>query len=240
MNASIRQTPILAVADLNAYYGKSHVLQGVNLEVGEGEIVSVLGRNGVGRTTLCKAIIGELAPAGSIRFRDREIAGLKAHEIARLGLGYVPENRDIFPTLTVRQNLMLGMKQATVEGRWRIEDLFRIFPQLEKRADVSGAGLSGGEQQMLAMGRTLMGNPDLIMVDEPTEGLAPKLVECVAALLGEITKRGTAILLVEQKLDIALSIADRVYVMGYGKMVFEGGPDLLKNRPDIRRDWLEV
>jgi branched-chain amino acid transport system ATP-binding protein len=240
MKAPAEQTPILAVADLHAYYGKSHVLQGVSFEVGEGEIVSVLGRNGVGRSTLCKAVIGELPPEGSIRFRGREIVGLKAHEIARLGLGYVPESRDIFPTLTVRQNLMLGTKRASAEGRWGIADLFRIFPQLERRVDVPGAALSGGEQQMLAIGRTLMGDPDLIMIDEPTEGLAPKLVERVGDLLREIAKRGAAILLIEQKLTIALSIADRVYVMGQGKMIFEGRPDALQSRPDIRRDWLEV
>jgi branched-chain amino acid transport system ATP-binding protein len=240
MNADRRDTPILAVEDLHAYYGKSHILQGVSFHIGEGEIVSLLGRNGVGRSTLCKAIIGDVPPHGSIRFRGREIVGLKAHEIARLGIGHVPENRDIFPTLTVRQNLQLGMKRAKAEGRWRVEDLFRIFPQLEARADVPGGALSGGEQQMLTMGRTLMGDPDLIMVDEPTEGLAPKLVERVADLLGEIRRRGMAILLVEQKLRMALSIADRIYVMGHGKMVFEGAPDVLGNRPDIRRDWLEV
>jgi branched-chain amino acid transport system ATP-binding protein len=240
MNADRRDTPILAVEDLHAYYGKSHILQGVSFHIGEGEIVSLLGRNGVGRSTLCKAIIGDVPPHGSIRFRGREIVGLKAHEIARLGIGHVPENRDIFPTLTVRQNLQLGMKRAKAEGRWRVEDLFRIFPQLEARADVPGGALSGGEQQMLTMGRTLMGDPDLIMVDEPTEGLAPKLVERVTDLLGEIRRRGMAILLVEQKLRMALSIADRIYVMGHGKMVFEGAPDALGNRPDIRRDWLEV
>ncbi len=240
MNATCQRTPMLAVADLHAYYAKSHILQGVSFEVGEGEIVSVLGRNGVGRTTLCKTIIGEVLPVGSIRFRGREIAGLRAHEIAQLGIGYVPENRDIFPTLTVRQNLVLGMKQVKPGARWRIEDLFRIFPQLEVRADVAGAALSGGEQQMLAMGRTLMGDPDLIMVDEPTEGLAPKLVERVAELLGEIAKRGAAILLIEQKLNIALSIADRIYVMGQGRMVFQGDPETLARRPDIRRNWLEI
>ena len=231
---------MLAVADLHAWYGKSHILQGVSFHVGEGEIVSLLGRNGVGRSTTLKAIMGEVAPAGSIRFRGREIAGLKAHQIARLGIGYVPENRDVFPTLTVRQNLMLGMKRAREEGRWRIGDLFALFPQLEARADVPGGALSGGEQQMLTMGRTLMGDPDLIMVDEPTEGLAPQMVERVAALLAEIAKRGTAILLVEQKLAIALTSADRVYVMGHGRMVFEGTPDDLAAADQLRRDWLEI
>jgi branched-chain amino acid transport system ATP-binding protein len=184
--------------------------------------------------------MGEVPPTGSILFRGQQISGLKAHQIARLGIGYVPENRDVFPTLTVRQNLVLGMKGAKPEGRWRMEDMFALFPNLEARVDVPGGALSGGEQQMLTMGRTLMGDPDLLMVDEPTEGLAPQMVERVAALLGEVTKRGVSILLVEQKLTIALTIADRVYVMGHGKMVFEGTPAALRADDRIRRDWLEV
>lgn len=240
MTAAAPSNVMLEVADLHAYYGKSHILQGVSFHIGEGEIVSLLGRNGVGRSTTCKAIMGEVPPEGSIRFRDREIAGLSAHRIARLGIGYVPENRDIFPTLTVQQNLVLGMKNTNAIGRWRIEDLFQLFPQLQDRADVPGGALSGGEQQMLTMGRTLMGDPDLIMVDEPTEGLAPQMVERVAWLLGEIARRGVAILLVEQKLTIALNIAHRVYVMGHGRIVFDGTPGALKNNPEIRRDWLAV
>ena len=231
---------MLQVADLHAFYGKSHILQGVSFEVGEGEIVSLLGRNGVGRTTTCKAIMGEVPPSGSIRFKEKEIAGLKAHQIAHLGIGYVPENRDIFPTLTVSQNLMLGMKSTKASGRWTIDDMFQLFPNLETRADVPGGALSGGEQQMLTMCRTLMGDPDLIMVDEPTEGLAPQMVQRVADLLGEVAKRGVAILLVEQKLTIALTIADRVYVMGHGQMVFEGTADDLRANDQIRQDWLEV
>ncbi len=234
------QTAMLAVADLHAYYGKSHILQGVSFHIGEGEIVSLLGRNGVGRSTTCKAIMGEVPPTGSIQFRQKEISGLKAHQIAHLGIGYVPENRDIFPTLTVRQNLTLGMKKSKPTGRWQIEDMFELFPNLEARADVPGGALSGGEQQMLTMCRTLMGDPDLIMVDEPTEGLAPQVVERVANLLGEIAKRGISILLVEQKLTIALTIANRVYVMGHGQMVFEGTPDELRANERIRKDWLEV
>jgi len=239
----MRPTPadiMLEVADLHAYYGKSHVLQGVGFHIGEGEIVSLLGRNGVGRSTTLKAIMGDLPVSGSVRFRGREITGLEAHRIARLGIGYVPENRDIFPTLTVRQNLALGMKHGKAEGRWGMGDLFRLFPQLEMRADVQGGVLSGGEQQMLAIGRTLMGDPDLIMVDEPTEGLAPQMVMRVADLLREIQARGVAILLVEQKLAIALTLADRVYVMGRGRMVFDGTPEKFQNDPAIRRDWLEV
>ncbi len=231
---------MLEVKDLHAYYGKSHILQGVNFSVAEGEIVSLLGRNGVGRSTTVKTIMGELAPTGSIEFKGQQIAGRKSFEIAQLGLGYVPENRDIFPTLTVRQNLQLGMKQANREGRWRMEEMFDMFPNLAERADVHGGVLSGGEQQMLCMCRTLMGDPDMIMIDEPTEGLAPKLVEQVGSLLKEIARRGIAILLVEQKLAIALEISQRVYIMGHGKIVWEGSPQDLMTADDVRAEWLEV
>ncbi len=231
---------MLEVTDLHAYYGKSHILRGVNLEVRPGEIVALLGRNGVGRSTTIKTIMGEVEARGSIKFKGREIVGMKSHDIARIGLGYVPENRDIFPTLTVRQNLLLGQKNARQAGRWSIEDLFDLFPDLRERADTEGGVLSGGEQQMLTMCRTLMGDPDLIMVDEPTEGLAPQLVAKVATLLNEMAGRGLSILLVEQKLTIALRISARVYVMGHGEIVFEGTPAELRDNAAIRREWLEV
>ncbi len=231
---------MLTVRDLHAYYGKSHILQGVNFDVKEGEIVSLLGRNGVGRSTTCKAIMGDVAPVGSILFKGQEIAGLKPHEIARRGLGYVPENRDIFPTLTVRQNLQLGQKHARREGRWKMADMFDMFSNLRERADTPGGVLSGGEQQMLTMCRALMGDPDLIMIDEPTEGLAPKMVEQVARLLEEIASRGLSILLVEQKLTIALNISHRVFVMGHGRVVFEGTPAQLRADAGVREEWLEV
>lgn len=231
---------MLEVSNLHAFYGKSHILQGVNFRVGEGEIVSLLGRNGVGRSTTIKTIMGEVEPHGSIKFKGREIAGEKSFEIAQLGVGYVPENRDIFPTLTVRQNLVLGMKSTRPSGRWTIEEMFRMFPALGERADVNGGVLSGGEQQMLCMCRTLMGDPELIMIDEPTEGLAPKLVIQVAELLQEIANRGVAILLVEQKLSIALKISHRLYVMGHGKVVYEGTPESLMRADNVRAEWLEV
>lgn len=231
---------MLELKDVNAYYGKSHILRGVNLNVQEGEIVSLLGRNGVGRSTTAKTIMGEVNPIGSIKFKGQEIGGLKSFEIAKLGLGYVPENRDIFPSLTVRQNLLLGMKTTTASGRWTIEEMFNMFPNLAARADVHGGVLSGGEQQMLCMCRTLMGDPELIMIDEPTEGLAPKVVEQVGNLLEEIAKRGVAILLVEQKLSIALRISHRVYVMGHGGIVYEGTPESLMAADDVRAEWLEV
>ncbi len=231
---------MLEVRDLHAYYGKSHILQGVNFTVGNGEIVGLLGRNGVGRTTTIKAIIGEVPPQGSIAFKGREIVGMKSHEIARLGLGHVPENRDIFPNLTTRENLLLGVKDPKAESRWAIEDMFEMFPNLRQRADIAGGALSGGEQQMLTMCRTLMGDPDLIMIDEPTEGLAPKLTAQVGELLQEIARRGVSILLVEQKLTIALDISHRLYIMGHGGIVFEGTPKELAANKAMREEWLEV
>ena len=231
---------MLEVEDLHAYYGKSHILHGVTMRIGEGEIVSLLGRNGAGRSTTVKTIMGEVAPHGSIRLKGARIDGLPPHQIARLGLGYVPENRDIFPGLTVRENLLLGMKSGRARGRWSMSDMFTMFPQLAARADAPGGVLSGGEQQMLAMCRTLMGDPDLIMVDEPTEGLAPMLVELVRELLEKIAQRGVAILMIEQKLTIALAISDRLYVMGHGQIVFEGTPADLSADEGARREWLEV
>ncbi len=233
---------MLEVTDLNAYYGKSHILRGVNLKIENGEIVSLLGRNGVGRSTTCKAIMGEVEPIGSVKFNGTELAGKKAFEIANAGLGYVPENRDIFPGLTTRQNLELGTKsrQDMSKSRWTIDDMFNLFENLKNRADVEASFLSGGEQQMLTMCRTLMGDPEVIMIDEPTEGLSPQMTTRVADLLNEISSRGVSILLVEQKLSIAMKISHRVYVMGHGQIVFEGTPKELQKRDDIRKEWLEV
>jgi len=231
---------MLEVEDLHAYYGKSHILQGISFHIAEGEIVSLLGRNGAGRSTTIKTIIGQVPPHGVIRFKGERIDGRPPHEIARRGLGYVPEDREIFPALTVRENLRLGMKSAAAKGRWSIDDIFALFPLLRERADVQGGVLSGGEQQLLTICRTLMGDPDLILVDEPTEGLAPSLVTLVRDLLTEIAGRGVAILLIEQKLTIALDIAHRLYVMGHGRIVFDGTPQSLQASPSVRREWLEV
>ena len=233
---------MLEVTDLNAYYGKSHILRGVNLKIENGEIVSLLGRNGVGRSSTCKAIMGEVEPIGSVKFNGIELAGKKAFEVANAGLGYVPENRDIFPGLTTRQNLELGTKsgQDMTKSRWSIDDMFNLFENLKNRADVEASFLSGGEQQMLTMCRTLMGDPEVIMIDEPTEGLSPQMTTRVADLLNEISSRGVSILLVEQKLSIAMKISHRVYVMGHGQIVFEGTPKELEKRDDIRKEWLEV
>jgi branched-chain amino acid transport system ATP-binding protein len=231
---------MLELRDVHAYYGKSHILRGVSFDVAPGEIVSLLGRNGAGRSTTIKAIMGDVPLTGSVLFRGQQMAGLRPHEIARKGLGYVPENRDVFPGLTVRENLILGMKSATQRSRFTLDEMFELFPLLRERAGVAGGVLSGGEQQMLTICRTLMGDPDLIMIDEPTEGLAPKMVELVAALLGHIAERGISILLVEQKLTIALRISARLLVMGHGRIVFEGTAADLGANAAIRKEWLEV
>jgi len=231
---------MLDVRDLHAYYGKSHILQGISLAVGQGEIVSLLGRNGAGRSTTVKTIMGEVPPLGEIRFKGERIDGLPTHAIARKGLGYVPEDRAIFPTLTVRENLLLGMKSTKPGGRWTLGDMFSLFPLLREREHAPGGVLSGGEQQMLTICRSLMGDPDLVMIDEPTEGLAPMLVALVRDLLERIAARGISILLIEQKLTIALAVSHRLYVMGQGRIVFEGSPGELRACETVRREWLEI
>ncbi|EON20459.1 ABC transporter ATPase [Cupriavidus sp. GA3-3] len=233
---------MLNVQGLHAYYGKSHILHGVDAHIDEGEIVALLGRNGVGRSTMAKAILGMVKAEGSVRFRDEEILGRRTFEIAHLGIGYVPENRDIFPTLTVRQNLLLGEKRNPRQARprWTVEDMFNMFPRLKERENTSAGVLSGGEQQMLTLCRTLMGDPDLVLIDEPTEGLAPMIVALVGDYLKTLKERGISVLLIEQKLAIALDISQRVYVMGHGHIVFEGTPAELKANSQIRKEWLEV
>jgi branched-chain amino acid transport system ATP-binding protein len=230
---------MLEVKNLHAYYGKSHVLHGVDMQIGKGEIVSLLGRNGVGRSTTAKAIMGLVDCTGSVKFHGKQMVGHKAYEIAHHGIGYVPENRDIFPSLTVEQNLTLGLK-GKKPGKWGYDDMYQMFPRLKERQHTQAGVLSGGEQQMLTLCRTLMGDPEFIIIDEPTEGLAPKIVDLVAEYLQELKKRGLAVLLIEQKLAIALDISNRVYVMGHGNIVFEGTPADLKSNVDIRREWLEV
>lgn len=235
---------MLVVDNLHAFYGKSHVLHGVHMNVQPGEIVALLGRNGSGRSTTVKAIMGLVDGTGSVRWRECEILGCKPFEIAQLGIGYVPENRDIFPKLTVHQNLMLGQKSQARRGktqpRWSFDDMYRMFPRLQERQHTAAGVMSGGEQQMLTLCRTLMGDPDLIMIDEPTEGLAPMIVELVAKYLNELKNRGVSVLLVEQKLTIALTISQRCYVMGHGSIVFEGTPAELRGNAYIRKEWLEV
>jgi branched-chain amino acid transport system ATP-binding protein len=239
---------MLELNQLQAYYGKSHILHGVDMKIGEGEIVALLGRNGSGRSTTVKTIMGLVTGTGSIKFRGQEILGHHTFDIAHRGIGYVPENRDIFPKLTVEQNLQLGEKRIDRSGkrgsksrpRWSFADMYKMFPRLKEREHTEAGVLSGGEQQMLTLCRTLMGDPDLIMIDEPTEGLAPKIVELVAQYLKTLKDRGVSVLLVEQKLTIALNISERCYVMGHGSIVFEGTPAALRADAYIRKEWLEV
>lgn len=231
---------LLKVDQLHAYYGKSHVLHGVEFEVGEGEIVALLGRNGSGRSTTAKAVMGMVECTGEVVWKGQNIRGRKPYEIAHLGIGYVPENRDIFPKLTVHQNLMLGQKSARRKGRWGFDDMYAMFPRLKERQHTEAGVLSGGEQQMLTLCRTLMGDPELIIIDEPTEGLAPKIVELVGEYLKALKGRGISVLLIEQKLTIALSISDRALVMGHGSIVFHGTPETLRADAEIRKEWLEV
>ncbi len=231
---------MLKVDNLHAFYGKSHVLHGVHFEVEPGEIVALLGRNGSGRSTTAKAIMGMVDCTGTVDWKGQQTVGKKPYEIAHLGIGYVPENRDIFPKLTVHQNLMLGQKRAGQGGRWSFDDMYRMFPRLKERQHTEAGVLSGGEQQMLTLCRTLMGDPDLIIIDEPTEGLAPMIVEQVGGYLKELKVRGISVLLIEQKLTIAMTISDRALVMGHGSIVFQGTPDSLRADAYTRKEWLEV
>lgn len=233
---------LLEIENLHAFYDQSHVLHGVSLQVDAGEIVSVLGRNGVGRSTLLKAIMGLVRVQGSIRFRQTEMVGLKTFDIARHGIAYVPESRDVFPGLTVAQNLLLGQQRNKnlQQAAWTQADMYAMFPQLEKRRNVAAGLLSGGEQQMLSLSRSLMGNPELILIDEPTEGLSPQMVELVAGYLQALRQRGIAVLLIEQKQTIALDISQRLYVMGHGAVVFDGTPQQLQEAVALRREWLEI
>lgn len=231
---------MLHIHQLNAGYGKSQVLHGVSFEVLPGEIVALLGRNGAGRSTMAKAIMGLVDWTGTVEWQGQNLQGKTTFQIARLGLGYVPEGRDIFPRLTVQQNLLLGQKGRGKASRWSFDDMYQMFPLLKERQHTEAGFLSGGEQQMLALCRTLMGNPDLIVIDEPTEGLAPKMVERVGQYLKALKERGVAVLLIEQKLAIALQVSDRVLVMGHGRIVFDGSPDGLRLRRDVRQEWLQV
>ena len=231
---------MLTIKNLHAYYGKSHVLHGVSFDVQPGEIVALLGRNGSGRSTTAKAIMGLVDCQGSISWKNGEIVGKAAYQIAHLGLGYVPENRDIFPKLTVHQNLLLGQKGSGKTSRWSFKDMYTMFPRLLERQHTEAGVLSGGEQQMLTLCRTLMGDPDLIIIDEPTEGLAPKIVELVGQYLQTLKAKGISVLLIEQKLTIAMAISDRALVMGHGSIVFQGTPDSLRADAYTRKEWLEV
>ena len=231
---------MLQIDNLHAYYGKSHVLHGVSFDVQPGEIVALMGRNGSGRSTTAKAIMGLVTWEGGLQWRGESLQGRKAYEIAHRGIGYVPESRDIFPNLTVHQNLLLGQKGKGKGNRWGFDDMYEMFPRLKERQHTEAGVMSGGEQQMLTLCRTLMGDPELIIIDEPTEGLAPKIVELVAEYLMKIKSRGVSVLLIEQKLTIAMTISDRALVMGHGSIVFEGTPGDLRANTYVRKEWLEV
>ncbi|UCE51870.1 MAG: ABC transporter ATP-binding protein [Desulfobacterales bacterium] len=237
---------LLDVKKLNTYYGESHVLQDMSVAVKDGEIVALLGRNGMGKTTTLKSIIGLAKPkSGTVLFQGKDITGFAPYKVARTGIGYVPEDRRIFPNLSVLDNLKMGIKhgkefQTGGQNQWTFERIFKHFPYMKARTNQRGALLSGGEQQMLAIARTLMGNPDLLLVDEPTEGLAPVLVEEVRDMLEEINKAGVSILLVEHNLKVALSLANRVYLMGKAHLGFTGTVEELKAQPEIRVKYLEV
>lgn len=233
---------MLDVADLHAAYGHVKVLNGVSFQVPPGTIATILGRNGSGRSSTCKAVIGLLPPSrGSVRVDGRDLAGLPAHEIARAGVAYVPEDRQIFRNLSVEENMILGMKPGR-HGRpaWTMDELYDVFPRLRERRNVKAGYLSGGEQQMLTLFRSVLGNPDVILVDEPTEGLAPKVVEALAETIQEMKRRGLAILLLEQKLAVVMRLTDRVYVMGRGEVVFSGSVEAFQADDEVRRAWLEV
>ena len=234
--------PLLRLDGLHVHYGKSHILQGVDLEVRQGEVVSLLGRNGSGRSTTMKAIMGLVPPsAGDICLRTRQLAGLRPHTICRAGVGYVPEEREVFHNLTVEENLRMG-EQPPVDGaaHWTAEQMFDYFPRLKERRNTRAGSLSGGEQQMVTICRSLLGNPLVLLIDEPTEGLAPKIVEAVGQCILDMRRRGVSVLLVEQKLAIALKVSDRVCVMGHGQIVFEGTPGEVAASDRLLADWLAV
>lgn len=234
----------LQITALEAFYGKSQILRGAELTVSAGEVVTLLGRNGSGRSTLAKAAMGLVECTGSIVWNGHALVGLQPHQIANLGVGYVPENRDVFPSLTVQQNLLLGQKKGARASHgqvgWTTGEIFDLFPVLKARRHAQAGVLSGGEQQMLTLCRTLMGNPDLLIVDEPTEGLAPQVAQQVAELLVLLRSRGLAVLLIEQKLTIARDVSDRCLVLGHGRVVFEGTPRALLDNAVVRAEWLLV
>lgn len=237
---------LLEVKNLNTYYGSSHVLQDISFTVGEGELVALLGRNGMGKSTTLKTIMGLVKPqSGRVIFEGKEISGFPPYKTARAGIGYVPEERRIFPGLSVLDNMLLGVKDGKMgdpgdSNVWTVDRFFNHFPKLRERVNQQGRFLSGGEQQMLSIGRSLMGNPKLLLVDEPTEGLAPIMVQEVAKVLGQINKAGVSILLVEHNLKVALSLANRVYLMGKAHIGYEGTVEELRNNPEVRTKYLEV
>jgi branched-chain amino acid transport system ATP-binding protein len=233
---------LLQVEDLHAHYGKSHILRGVSFTVERGEVVSLLGRNGSGRSTTLKALMGLVSPSGGrVRLAQRQLAGAKPHTICRAGLAYVPEEREVFANLTVDENLRMGEQPPVAEAqRWTTAQMFEYFPRLRERRNTKAGSLSGGEQQMLTICRALLGNPLAILIDEPTEGLAPKIVAQVGESIEDMRRRGLSVVLVEQKLAIALKVSSRVCVMGHGRIVYEGSPQQILADRDVLSRWLAV
>ena len=231
---------MLRVNDIHTYYDESHILQGVTMGVNPGELICLLGRNGAGKSTTIRSIMGFTPPReGTIIFKERDITRLPPDRIARAGIGLVPQGRRIFPDLTVRENLMLAAHKSDKSG-WDLATVYQQMPRLAERAKHRGDELSGGEQQMVALGRALMSNPELLLMDEPTEGLAPLIVREIARLMLELKQKHQSILLVEQNLSLALEIADRIYVMSKGRIVFEGAPDALSRDEDVKKQYLGI
>jgi branched-chain amino acid transport system ATP-binding protein len=236
---------LLEVKEIHSYYEKSHILHGVSLSLKEGELVCLLGRNGVGKSTALKSVMGIVQPReGSVLFGGKELVGKAPYQISRMGIGFVPEDRRIFPSLTANENLLMGIRRGKNEAPskqgWTIEKVYEAFPQLKERKNSKGAHLSGGEQQMLTVARTLMGNPELMLIDEPTEGLAPTIVKDVLNMLSAIRESGVAILMVEQNFKASIKIADRFYIMSKGQIVFEGDGEALQAAEEVRKRYLEV
>jgi len=232
---------LLTVEDIHTYYGEAHILQGVSLVVGEGEVVTMIGRNGAGKTTTLLSIMG-IVPArrGAVRLGGQDITRLATHEIVQRGIGWVPEERRVLPNLTVLENLRLGMMAVPGAGEQRLEEALAYFPRLRERIAQRGRFLSGGEQQMLAIARGLVAKPSVMLVDEPTEGLAPILVQNLTDILAAINRSGTTILLVEQTLEVALTLSRRLYVMDQGRIQFTGTPEELRKDPTIQQRFLEI
>lgn len=233
--------PILELVDIHTYYGESYVLQGVSLEVGEGSVVALLGRNGMGKTTTIRSVIGFTPPRrGTIRFKGKNTAGLQPNQIAQMGMGLVPQGRRIFPSLSVKENLLMAARGGEKQGAWSLDKVYALFPILKERANYRGNLLSGGEQQMLTIARALMTNPDLLLMDEPSEGLAPVIVREVGRVIKQLNSSGISILLVEQNLHLALEVAHYIYVVSKGVVVYESTPQELRTNEEVKTKHLGI
>ena len=232
---------MLELVDIHTYYGESYILQGISLEVKEGSVVALMGRNGMGKTTTIRSIIGFTSPRrGVVRFKEKDITRLQSYQIARMGMGLVPQGRHIFPSLSVEENLAMAATTRGKTGAWTLDTVYSHFPLLKERANLSGSRLSGGEQQMLAIGRALMTNPDLLLMDEPSEGLAPVFVQEVSRIIGQLKEAGFSILLVEQNFSMALAVADYFYIISKGKIVYEATPEKIRSNEEVKAKYLGI